>query len=245
MKKIILSSLAAVLSVSAASAAQITPYASANLGYERATFNDWKSSVIWDFDDEIIAEKSSMGNIMGNGFTLGVAGGFEYRATDIIGLRAELEYMYSHENNMGYDHKFTDTEEDENGEIIASETHDFHTTFDASTHTLMLNLYADFHNSTAFTPYLTAGLGYSWAELKQDATGADTENISIKDSDIAWQIGAGAAYGITEALSLDLGYRFVKLASIKDTATYVDGDQEKFEITPMMHQVRLGARYAF
>ncbi len=240
MKKIILSSLTAMVCVSAASAATITPYAGVNLGYERATFNDLGVKTIWDGE----SEKSSMGNIMGNGFTMGVAGGFAYRATDIIDLRAELEYMYSHDNNMGFDYTETYTEEDEYGEILEMTKTDRHTTFDADTHALMLNLYADFHNSTAFTPYVSAGLGYAWADLQQDAVN-DEMDMHIKDSDLAWQIGAGVAYSMTDALSLDLGYRFVKLATIEDSETYDEGDTSKFEITPMMHQVRLGARYAF
>ncbi len=239
MKKIILSSLTAMVCASAASATTITPYAGINLGYERATFNDLVVKTIWDGE----TEKSHMGNIMGNGFTMGVAGGFAYRATDIIGLRAELEYMYSHNNNMDLDYTETYTEEDESGDILEMTKTERHTFFDADTHALMVNLYADFHNSTAFTPYISAGLGYSWTDLQQDTN--DEQNLQIKDSGLAWQIGAGVAYSMTDTLSLDLGYRFVKLVTIEDSESYADGDMDKFEITPMMHQVRLGARYTF
>jgi outer membrane immunogenic protein len=67
--------------------------------------------------------------------------------------------------------------------------------------TLMFNLYYDFKNSTAFTPYLSGGLGLG--NLKIDgATKGDAVG--------AYQYGAGVAYQISERVALDLKVRHLE-----------------------------------
>ena len=55
----------------------------------------------------------------------------------------------------------------------------------------------------------------------------------------AWQIGGGVAYNITNALSVDLGYRYL-------TSTYSTKYQNRdTKFVTDYHQFRLGANYAF
>lgn len=286
MKKLFLSSLAVLVSATAASAADIKPYVGANFGYEHAAYNDMvlKESGIYFNENteefEARSGKSHLGNIMGGGMTMGLTGGAEYRVSKWFGLRGEIEYMYSRQNNAHF--KFSTEEDFNEEELIAfdeafDEAYDFGEDFDPqnfdwteydaaydvalsqaqtqkhkmavdiNTHALLLNVYADFHNCSAFTPYLTAGLGYAWTDVKEDSN--DSDKMHIKDNGLAWQVGAGVSYSATKALNLDLGYRFVKLADIKDKDSGFEEDgstwSQKLSITPMMHQVRLGARYAF
>lgn len=224
MKKLFLSSLAVLATASVASAADIKPYAGVNFGYEHAAYND----VVSKGTDGEGSWKDHAGNIMGDGFTTGAVAGVEYRASDLLGLRGEVEYMYSRVNNATLKIKDYDFSEK--------------LPLDMSTNALLVNVYTDFHNATPFTPYLTAGLGWGWSDVKEDTKDEDT--LHIKDNGLAWQVGAGVSYSVCDALSLDLGYRFVELADIEKKSSYGDYT-EKVSVTPMMHQVRLGARYAF
>lgn len=290
MKKLALTSLAIVMSASAASAAAITPYAGVNFGYEHAAHNDLtiKSSgyekyfdgTEWVVEQEPM-ETSHMGNFMGGGMTMGLTGGAEYRVNNWLGLRGEIEYMYSRQNNANFKVTFEDGFDfekfagqngviiDENGMWTFPEDFDqdafneaaqkaaeagntpyaHNMAIDINTHTMLLNVYADFHNKTAFTPYITAGIGYAWTDMKRDTK---DDPMHIKDNGLAWQVGAGISYSMTDTLNLDLGYRFIKLATMKGTDTTFESwdngeyyGHDDIEITPMMHQVRLGARYAF
>lgn len=67
----------------------------------------------------------------------------------------------------------------------------------------LLNGYFDFKNSTAFTPYLTAGLGGYHLRMKLD-------NRSIENElDFAWQAGAGVNYRLNDRIGFDLKYRYL------------------------------------
>ncbi|NOU22603.1 MAG: porin family protein [Methyloglobulus sp.] len=66
----------------------------------------------------------------------------------------------------------------------------------------LLNGYYDFKNGTAFTPYITAGMGGYHLRLKG-------EHSSVgNDLDFAWQAGAGVNYKLNDRISLDLKYRY-------------------------------------
>ncbi|MEQ1558020.1 MAG: outer membrane beta-barrel protein [Methyloglobulus sp.] len=66
----------------------------------------------------------------------------------------------------------------------------------------LLNGYYDFKNSTAFTPYITAGMGGYHLRLKGERSSVDN------DLDFAWQAGAGVNYKLDDRISFDLKYRY-------------------------------------
>ncbi|NOU21685.1 MAG: porin family protein [Methyloglobulus sp.] len=66
----------------------------------------------------------------------------------------------------------------------------------------LLNGYYDFKNSTAFTPYITAGLGGYHLRLKGEHSSVEN------DLDFAWQAGAGVNYKLDDRISFDLKYRY-------------------------------------
>ena len=88
--------------------------------------------------------------------------------------------------------------------------------------TVLGNLYYDFANSSAFTPYVGAGVGYGWV--------SDTP-LNGKESGLAFGLAAGASVDLTDSLALDVGYRF------RDTM--IKG------ANPMEHQVTAGIRFSF
>lgn len=84
------------------------------------------------------------------------------------------------------------------------------------------NLYYDFANSSAITPYVGAGLGYGWVR-NTPANG--------NESGLAFGLAAGASVDLTQNVALDVGYRF------RDTM--IKG------ANPLEHQVMAGVRFSF
>lgn len=83
------------------------------------------------------------------------------------------------------------------------------------------NAYLDLANSTPFTPYVGAGIGYGWAYGDSYA----------QTSGLALAAHAGIAYNITNNLALDVGYHYINTV----------GDTNQ----PVEHQVTAGLRFKF
>jgi opacity protein-like surface antigen len=69
----------------------------------------------------------------------------------------------------------------------------------------LANGYFDFINRTAFTPYITAGIG----EAKIKINDFSIERLKIGDSAdtvLAYQVGAGVAYAVNKNFTIDLKY---------------------------------------
>lgn len=158
---------------------------------------------------------STSGNADQGGFLLGIAGGAEFYSDADFGARLEIGYDYMSVSNIDNDN------------------------LDLSTHTLLLNLYGDIKTGTALTPYITAGVGYGWTNVSADM---GYISINLNDSGLAWQIGAGISYGITDNFAIDLGYRY--LASPQFDMTK-DNANTNIKFDMYSHQLYLGARYAF
>jgi opacity protein-like surface antigen len=91
---------------------------------------------------------------------------------------------------------------------------------DMSTTTVLGNLYFDWANDSAFTPYVGAGLGYGWVDDSPD-----------NDSGIAYGLAAGVSMGLTDNIDLDVGYRFRDIM--------ISGSD------PQEHVVSAGVRFNF
>ncbi len=91
---------------------------------------------------------------------------------------------------------------------------------DLSTTTVLGNLYFDWANDSAFTPYVGAGLGYGWAD----------SNLG-DDSGLALGLAAGVSIGLTDNVDIDAGYRF------RDIMISGPDTQE--------HQAVVGVRFSF
>lgn len=133
---------------------------------------------------------------------------------------------------------------------------------DMSAWSFMANGYVDLGTVSGFTPYLGAGLGYtyiSWDGLDSKAycVGAtcdpvfvsETSNGGVKDWRFTWQAMAGVAYAINKNLKVDLGYRYRQIeggdmfkwdaGSAAAGATGVQGHDGDLD----QHEVRIGLRY--
>jgi opacity protein-like surface antigen len=117
-------------------------------------------------------------------------------------FRAELEIAYQ-KNDM-------DTFGVDGLEVDASVIDEFDGNF--SSFTGLVNGYYDFDTGTDFMPYLTAGIGLSTVDIEisldDDELFDEPINESDDDSVIAYHLGAGIGYLISENIIIDLRYRY-------------------------------------
>ena len=93
----------------------------------------------------------------------------------------------------------------------------------AYTNLLLGNVYYDFRNQSAFTPYIGAGVGYGW-EWSNSPGISNVQGVAVG-------LAAGVAYDFNRNLALDVGYRFHDI---------LNGNQSIPE-----HQVAVGLRVKF
>lgn len=72
---------------------------------------------------------------------------------------------------------------------------------DASLTTVLGNLYFDWKNDTAFTPYVGAGVGYGWL----------SGDNNLSDDGFTYALMAGVSVDMSQSIALDFGYRYREL----------------------------------
>ena len=111
---------------------------------------------------------------------------------------------------------------------------------------VLFNGYYDFHNSSAFTPYLVAGLGVNRGKLDLKFAGKESNATDAKDASFTissknkttfgYQIGLGALYEVSKDVLLDVNYR-----AMGHTANY----KFKFKDGEKLEGVKSGDRTTF
>lgn len=193
---------------------------------------------------------SDIGDFSGSdgSFGGGLAVGYDFHAKLALPLRVELEYSAW----TGVDKSKSHT-----SDITAPYGAHFLTTdrekAKIGIQSLFANVYADWHNSTAFTPYISAGVGVGFVTTKASLTNTTSysggshvfsESLGSKtQTNFAWNVGLGCSYAFTDAISADLGYRFASFGSGK-TEALSDGFVVKSK-NNYMHQFLLGVRFTF
>lgn len=82
-------------------------------------------------------------------------------------------------------------------------------TGDATALSFLINGYYDFINSSAFTPYISAGLGMAQVEFNNlNISGLGFADSSDQDTVFAYQMGIGIGYAATEKVTIDVKYRY-------------------------------------
>lgn len=114
---------------------------------------------------------------------------------------------------------------------------------------VFLNLYYDFHNESAFTPYVSAGIGYASVKSKMSASTNIFDFAISKTSSkgsFAWNVGLGCAYSFNDMFAVDLGYRYASYGSTKSHSGEIDGVSYHFRTqNNAQHQLMLGGRFTF
>jgi opacity protein-like surface antigen len=115
---------------------------------------------------------------------------------------------------------------------------------DADTYSLMFSLFFEPIHYKKWTPYVGAGVGSTWIDIKTNDT---VVRGSDKETNFAWQAEAGIQYELTKHFVLRLGYRYINMGrldiplitiSFPTPAGHLKGDLTA-------HDVVLGLRYRF
>jgi opacity protein-like surface antigen len=164
----------------------------------------------------------------------GLAIGYDFDKSFSFPLRVELEYMIRDDAEVAW--------RGDQG-IFISGTFDWELKAETQVDTILVNFFYDFKNSTAWTPFVTAGFGMSFIDWKSSYTDTiATPNISMKDdtTEFAWTVGFGCSYRLTEALLVDAGYRYLYAGTAE-----ADYQTLTAESDIRLHEVVFGLRYAF
>lgn len=81
----------------------------------------------------------------------------------------------------------------------------------------MVNGYYDFHNNTAFTPYISAGVGLARVKLKKNTipVGYDiNETLSASKNNFAQGAGIGEKYAVTDNIAIDASYKYINAGKV-------------------------------
>ncbi|GDO95258.1 outer membrane protein [Escherichia coli] len=178
-------------------------------------------------------------------FGVGLAVGYDFYPHYNVPVRTEVEF-YGRGNAVSEFNLTDDKTVNRSREDVRNKV---------SLNTLMVNAYYDFRNSSAFTPWVSAGLGYARINYKSTYIYSDydnnarivsdyTESGSKYDNNFAWSLGVGVKYDVTPDFSLDLSYRYLDAGDT--TLSYKDGvDTYKSTVDVRNNEFMLGATYNF
>lgn len=159
----------------------------------------------------------------------GIFVGYDLYPQSDIPIRAEVEYALRTNASQEWDMR---------GVPGASLQMDY------NVQTLFLNVYWDFHNDSAFTPYIGAGAGMALVRTDFEIkAGALSDSGFETQSSFAWNVGLGCSYAFNDMLSLDLAYRFVSLGNIEAEKSW--GSYGKVGMSPYANEFSLGVRFTF
>jgi opacity protein-like surface antigen len=105
---------------------------------------------------------------------------------------------------------------------------------------LLLNFIGALHNGSRWSPNVVIGIGAA----RMDAAGLKVSGQPLSNDTatvLAYQLGAGVDYALSDALSFDLGYRFFGTTPPKFTET----NGHKFDTRYLSQSVVLGLRLGF
>jgi len=108
------------------------------------------------------------------------------------------------------------------------------------TETFFLNGFYDFHNSTDFTPFIGAGIGYS--NIDVDYKPSNVKIINDDDDVVSYQISGGVSYAFNEFFHVvgSVRYRTSDDASVNSSLL-----PAKFDIENESMMYDIGVRYHF
>jgi opacity protein-like surface antigen len=211
MKKNILmiTGCAMLLSVSSIAYSAEGPYISGNLGVSMPSDSDGTDST---------APGVTMTYESDKGLAFGVAGGYNFGTTRIEG---EIAYQKNDLDKVS----------------VSGIPGSVDLTGDTSNLALLLNGYYDFQNDSAFTPFISAGLGFAKIDVS-DITLVGFGPLTNSDDDtvFAYQIGVGAGYAINEKTTFDVKYRYFGTS---------DPDFDTTSVEYSSHNFYAGVRVAF
>lgn len=114
---------------------------------------------------------------------------------------------------------------------------------------VMLNAYRDFRISDKISLYGSAGLGLAHLKSAGWQGNESRQYESQKQTNLAWSLGAGVTYDVTDRLALDLGYRYIDMGDTESGWNSFNNarrlQDEKMKANLVSSEFVLGARWAF
>lgn len=166
-------------------------------------------------------------------FTLGgaLAAGYDFWPQQMFPIRLEAEFALRGNSEKSWY---------ENGRYLN------HVRGVWNNSTLFGNVYWDFHNDSAFTPYIGGGIGIAFNYTGYDfATyGGDRFSASENNVNFAWNAGLGLSYEINEMLALDASYRFVGLG-YNEVSAWSNGVKYEIGNDAYNNEFTMGVRFSF
>jgi len=154
-------------------------YVSGNLGFAMASDSDLTDSTVPGI---------TVNTEFDTGLAFGAALGYNFSRFRVEG---EISYQKNDVDKIGAQGVFLDA------------------TGNARALSFSINGYYDFKNRSAFTPYISAGLGFAQVEFNDlDISGLGFSGSSDEDTVFAYQIGIGVGYAVTEKVTIDVKYRY-------------------------------------
>jgi len=142
------------------------------------------------------------------------------------GLRGEVEVSYMQAGNDKVKGRYGEVYDvDGDGELFLGRG-SVKAGGDLSATFVLANLWYDFDMGTPFRPYIGGGVGVAFVDQNLKVFGAKL--IDDSTTAFAFQAGAGFKWALSDAIDLDLGYRFKGAldAKLKDRGYYTDGVYE-------------------
>lgn len=168
-----------------------------------------------------------------NQFTLGgaLALGYDFWPQQMLPLRAEIEFALRGNSEKSWSDG-------------GSNLRDVKGVWNNST--LFANLFWDFRNDSAFTPYVGGGLGlaFNYTGYTFKDNNGNRFEADERSTNFAWNLGAGASYDINEHFTLDASYRFVGLG-YNEVSSTVGGTKYEVGNRPYNNEFMVGLRYGF
>lgn len=150
--------------------------------------------------------------------------GYDFDASKTLPVRVEFEYMYH--GAFDYNHNIQ-------GLGNAS--------IETTVHTFLVNGFLDWHNSSDFVPYLQGGLGVAYHDTDATADFYSPNSINDGSAGLAWNLGLGSGYKLSQSLTADLGYRYAGYGNVNAE----DNMGDKFKYYLHGHEILFGLRYGF
>jgi len=186
----------------------------------------------------------------------GLAVGYDFMPAHDIPVRAEFEF--AHRGKKELFNKSEDNVDD--GAGTTADNLFMKGKYGAQT--FFINGYFDFHNSSPVTPYVGLGLGLARVSAEVSAGASNlvvspdpavdiTLSGSTTKTNFAWNIGAGAAWKITDNMALDLGYRYADFGKVNPDINYTGSFGTgtamiwSKDTSVTAHDVMLGLRISF
>ena len=147
--------------------------------------------------------------------------GFGYHFTDE--LRGDITVSY-----LGKD--------DVRGPIVGPNDYASHTVWSG-----LINGYYDIATIVGITPYVGAGVGFTYSrhELSFDPALVGAADLPDRQYNFAYALMAGASYKVTDNVSIDAGYQFLHTPKMD----YFDTERGEFREGQTQHSLKVGLRY--